>query len=955
MRRNQQNVAPSAAPTRSGLGSIACAVAFAAAGTDVVLAQTPTIGPEPAQSPQIATVSPQEVVVTGTRLGTSGFSSPTPVTAISPLEFQMKAATTMVDVMYDIPSLTPNQTTNSSVDVGASNFNLRNLGPTRTLVLVDGVRVEPTSVNGGFDINTIPTSLVKSMDIVTGGASAAYGSDAVAGVVNIALDTQLNGFRSNVDYGESQYGDSKTYNGSFAYGSSFASGSGHFVVAADYFTNDGVAGQDNRPWGKTLVGLVNNPSCPTQTTPGCYQNLILPNTVNSKISDGGVIVSPGPLQNIQFGPGGVPEPFRLGTNVGATFMTGGDGSQLGNFAFLSPAVDRKVAFAHASYDISENLSFWSEFRFARTTEHYYVIPNYDNGDIVITQQNAFLPPSIKAIMVADNIPSVMMGRANYDLGTFDDGFNVLYGLNNDFQGSAGVKGKFDLFRTTWSWDAVGQYSSNEFYTTLGQNRIAQNWLNSIDSLISPTTGQPICRVTLTNPNSGCVPVNLFGPNTITQAVRNYTTGTSYVDAMLTQALADLNFRGTPFTLWAGPLSMAFGGEFRRQTTDSTSDPISQESGWRAANAIPYSGAVNVDEGYFETDIPLAKDLPLIKAFDFNGAVRITNYSTSGLVDTWKVGANWSPTEEVRLRFTRSRDIRAPDLTELYQAGVLRTGGTITNPLTGVQSTISTLTSGNPNLVPEIGDTITTGVIYSPHWAPGANLSLDYWNIRLSGALGTVTPQQVVNNCFSGLTNYCSSIGYDSSNGLINYVASTEFNEQSFKTSGFDMEASEQFNLADLFPSLSGKVMLRALGTYVLHVINDNQGIILDSVGCVGVCDDPQLRIDLNGIYLKDPWIVSVTANWMGGGDYNTLYNSGTPAAEGGGSINDNHISGRLTVNTTVAYNISTAWQIYGKIENLFNVFPPYTPSTTLEPNAAFSTLYDRIGRTFTIGFKTDFE
>ena len=935
--------------------------AFVVSGVCFAGAANAQSGPsEPTPTPT------QEIVVTGSRIGTPGFETPTPVTEITPQQLEVKQLVSVVDLFADIPSLTPNQAQSNVVDVGLSTFELRNLGPTRTLVLVNGLRTEFTSVNGGFDVNTLPTSLIKHVDIVTGGASAAYGSDAVAGVVNITLDTQLNGLKANVGGGLSSYGDDGTRTASIAWGSEFAGGRGHIVLGGEYFEQAGVQPQDSRPWGASQMGIVANPKCTTITTT-CTELYIVRGVVPSEMTDGGVIVSAKTatgatstaLNNIQFGPGGVPQPFTVGGLAGSTYMIGGSGSTAQETMGLQAQIERENALMHAEYDITDNLNVWSQFVYARTSSYYPIVPNFSSGNITVTSANPFIPASILATMQANNITSLTMGRSNVDLAPVDYGRDLARGGDQDFDSALGIKDKFDVFGQTWSWDTSVQFDHNLYSNSIGQNEITQNYTYAIDSVANPAVngvpgvapGVPVCRSTLTNHTNGCVPLDVFGTNTVTPAVTAYVMGTAWDHAVLDMYDFEMNFKGAPFSTWAGPEAVAFGGEWRRQSTTSTDDPISAVGGFRNGNQSPYSGAYSVGEAYFEMDTPLAKDLPFAKSLDIDAAVRGTDYSNSGYVTTWKFGGNYSPDDNWRFRLTRSHDIRAPDLTELYQTGSLRNGGNVTNPSTGAQSIINTLTTGNPSLLPEIGDTITTGVVYTPTWARGFNTSFDYWHIRLTGAIAQQSTQQIINNCFAGQSQYCAAIQFSPTNGLIDQVESTQFNSQLLDTSGFDFEMAYRFKLNDVVPGWGGDLKLHMLGTYLLHYVTSGLGVSTDEAGCVGNCNLPSLRFTLNGIYIKDPWLVSLTGDYIGGGVIDQLYSGKYTTAQGGKTINDNNVSPRFYVNASVSYQLTDAWQVYGRVNNLFNISPPILPDTLGFQHELSGGLYDRIGTQFLVGFK----
>jgi iron complex outermembrane recepter protein len=885
----------------------------------------------------------QQVVVTGSRITRTGFETPTPETVISQAELQAKAFTNVTELVNDIPQLVPQVSYGGGItNTGYNSFNLRGLGATRTLVLIDGRRVADSSPLGGFDIDVLPAGLIKNIDVVTGGASAAYGSDAVSGVVNIQLDDQFEGFKTNVQAGETIYHDSKDLDANALYGTSFDSGRGHFVFAVDELTNDGATSQGTRPWGDQGYAILANPAYVAGSNNGQPRNLILPDTTLSKMTNGGVIVSPGPLQNIQFGPGGVPEPYYPGANAGGSFATGGDGGSFAPFANLSQAVHRTSAFTRVSYDVNDKLTVYADVLYARTSTFYDVIPNYDNGDIVITQQNAFLPASIRQTMVADNIQSVLMGRTNVDMGG-DNGMNQANGLNEVGRYAFGVKGKI---AGSWTWDAVIQYTGNHYYDPTGQNRLTQNWLNSIDSIISPTTGAPICRSTLTHPGNGCVPVNLFGPNTISPAVVDYVTGTSWEDSRQWQDYGGFNVQGEPVSDWAGPISVAMGAEARHEALHGDSDPISQMAGWRQGNPQPVAGSYDVKEGYLETVVPLAANLPGAKLLEFNGAVRETDYSTSGSVDTWKLGLNYKPVDDLRLRGTVSRDIRAPDINELFATRNQQITQ-VTDRTTNVTSNAQILTGGNPDLKPEIGKTITGGFVYTPAWLETFSASVDYYNITIDGAISTLPAQTVIDDCYQGQTSLCSNITRSPTTGLISSVFSSAFNAQQLKTNGFDIEAAYDWRLNTLFANAGGDIRFRYIATFVNELTTVVDGVATNTAGqptLQGTGGVPHWRMNLTSSYGNGPWTVTMLERWVQGGVYNSTYVQGI-------DINNNNVVGRFYTDLSVQYAATSQLAVYVKVNNLFNISPPIVPNSLTEPYTASSPFYDVLGTTWAVGFR----
>jgi outer membrane receptor protein involved in Fe transport len=261
------------------------------------------------------------------------------------------------------------------------------------------------------------------------------------------------------------------------------------------------------------------------------------------------------------------------------------------------------------------------------------------------------------------------------------------------------------------------------------NPITANFNNAVDAVVNPANNQIVCRSTLTNPANGCVPYNVFGTSKSTPASLAYIYGQSYQNITIKQDVVSGSLRGEPFSTWAGPVSIALGGEWRKAYAAATT-ALDQTNAFFLGNFRPSKGHYDVKEGFFETVVPLLKDKPFFREVDFNGAVRYTSYSLSGDVTSWKVGLTWDVDSQLRLRGTRSRDIRAPNLAELFQAGN-NLNQTINDPVLNRSYSVQQFASGNPNLAPEKADTTSAGIVYRPKWLPGFGISVDYFDIKIA--------------------------------------------------------------------------------------------------------------------------------------------------------------------------------------------------------------------------------
>lgn len=880
-----------------------------------------------------------EVVVTATGTHISGFDAPTPLTTVSSDDLKIKAVQRISDLIVDVPAFAANQNYGrSSVPIGTSNFDLRGLGTARTLLLLDGRRVAPTDPTGGIDSNIIPAGLIKSMEIVTGGASAAYGSDAVSGVVNIALNDRFEGVKSDFQYGRSTYGDVSSPAASLSVGHAFVDGRFHVVGALDYYENHGQLSQSSRPWGRDSYGVITNPN-------GLPTRIVSPNVRFSQLTNGGVAALNNipALRGIQFGPGGTVLPFNYGTYVGTMFMIGGDGGTMAGDANVLPEIGRKAAFTRASFDINERLSVFADALYADIdaySDSAYAVSN--RAPLPIRIDNAFLPQQVRDIMTANGVTTFNMGRVVVEEGktnTTQDSKVQRYGL--------GIKGEIG---ETWHWDAAVQESINDYRREDGNNQIVRRYNLGIDSVINPATGQPICRALLNAPNStdpdiaNCVPINVFGEGSISREALNYFTGTAVLDSRQKQTLVSANLDGTLFQTRAGYVSLAVGAEYRKDGIAAASDPISQASGWFAVNSKPLSGDVNVKEGYAEVVVPLLRDKPLGFLLDVNGAVRITDYSTSGQVTTWKTGINYSPTPDLRFRGTLSRDIRAPSINELFSGQNQFVTALVDPRPSGGNPTVVQLTGGNPNLTPETSKAYTVGVVYQPAFAQSLRMSLDYYSFDITDAIVSLNGQQFLDGCFKfNQQQLCDAITIE--NNVITRVASTLINAAQSKTSGFDAEIG--YNM----PLGVGKMDFRLLGTFVdklTTTINNKTTDIVGQLGSESAGGIPKWRFVASARYSRPAsFAAGVLVRYVHSGVYRTDFIDGV-------DIDDNHMPSRTYVDLDFSKYFGDSLELYAKVNNVFNIDPPAAPNPITEPNYNGGFFHDRIGRYFKLGARYSF-
>jgi iron complex outermembrane receptor protein len=904
------------------------------------------------------------IVVSGTRLGSSGFQAPTPVTVLGEATIGQRAPTTIAEIINELPSFrqsannTQNQRGNGNG--GQNRVDLRGLGDVRTLVLVDGKRFVPTNLTGTIDINLIPTAMVDRIEVVTGGASAAYGSDAVSGVVNFILKDSLEGVVGSAQYGISNEGDNKEPGISLAAGSSFSEGRGHIIIGGDFNDNKGVGTLYTREWGRKQPCLVSfgalaaRGASPAQG----YGN----NCTYSTQSDG-ALINTGPLKGTAFGPGGTPFAFQYGT-VYSNLMLGGqggpDGNPFGNWLVRAPN-RRYTGMFKVSYEVSDALSLYSSFNFARI-EGDGLSSYHQAAALIVPITNPFIPASVRTQMVANNLTSITVGRYETQLGGYR-----LRATNTIARGVFGAKGKLDG-GGNWAYDIYYEHGNTDGHQRIFTNIFEGNYLAATYVVTDPATGQPACGPLTTNPNltaarraqvlPGCVPFNIFGRESPSEAAKAYITYEGNNHTHYTEDNVSANITGEPFSTWAGPVSFAAGFDHRYDRAYSKADEFGASLVALSNNGSTYSGGVKINEGYAELGVPLIRDASFSKSLDVNGAIRRTHYSTSGSVTTWKLGAVWEPIDALRLRVTRSRDIRAANITELF---VLRNVGitaSFLNPINNRTGPINTITGGNPSLQPEVASTWTAGVVFQPNWAwaQGFRASVDYFDVNIKGVIASVAAADIASRCAQGLPEYCALIVFDSSPSGISTISVTPANLNRLVTKGFDIEADYRTSL-DAF-GLPGKLSIRTLNTITTDLTTIDAVLTTNRAGSGALGGVPR-------------WTSNTTLSYQLGRLTNTLQLKYTSAIRGDASlfgptdvgynpaltnsINVNHFPAAAYVNYTVQYDLlnedNRSLQLFALVNNVFNKDPA---DFAIVAFASGGNPYDVIGRTFKAGVRFKF-
>jgi outer membrane receptor protein involved in Fe transport len=952
-------------------------------------AQPPAEDAGPPATAGEAEASGNDVIVTGSRLGRTGFTTPTPVTVVGEAQIERQGASNISQILNEIPAFraqsTPSTTAIFVSNLGAATADLRGLGGNRTLVLVDGRRVVAATVAGGsftpanmVDLNLVPASLLSRVEVVTGGASAAYGSDAVAGVTNLIINRDLRGFRGTVQYGQADEGDTEEYLVSLAWGTRFSDDRGRFIIGAEYVNNKGAGDCYSRDWCAENYNTVSNPfvagSTTTRVIAGQAATLILPNARTATASLNGLVIN-GPLRGTEFNPNGTTFLHNYGVYGGAgLFQSGGGDPVLPFYQFfpLSAPSERINIFSNLNYDLSSELNVFIQGSFGRVEGDILGASRRDispAGSYQIQRDNAFLPASVRALMAPGQ--TLPFGRIWNDIGPQQGHVE-----RETYRGVAGFTWRAASNLTLDGYYQYGQtnYSQRGYNTTV--NSRMGFAIDSVDQGLFQTgvaNGNIVCRATLPGAAfraaaAGCVPLNPFGAGASSAAARDYVTETAMQDTTLKQHVVALTLRGDLFEAWAGPLSFATGVEYRRDSVSSVTDAISAANDFHTSPGGGITGghrSLSVKEGFVELGLPLFRDTELGSA-NLNGAVRVTDYSNSGTETTWKIGGDWQITDFLRLRGTRSRDIRAPNLFELYGAPQ-SSFQTVDDPQNGgARGLYPTLLSGNAALVPEVADTWTAGAVVTARMGGAGTLraSLDWFDISLDGAITTLGAQTIVTRCFQGNAALCNFVTRNGA-GIITSITNPNLNINTLITRGWDVELDYTLPLSALGVNNGDTLNFRVLGTFVKDLITvDITGTAIDRAGQngSGVSQPsglPDYAINAYLTYQGSRFSGQIQLRHISSGVFQAT-NIGPHQAGYSpllpNSVSDNYIAAVTYVNLNAQYTIwergEQQIQLFGVVNNLFDKDPPNDIPSSFGPTN--NVLYDVVGRYYRAGVRFSF-
>ncbi|WP_206239097.1 TonB-dependent receptor domain-containing protein [Novosphingobium terrae] len=942
----------------------------------VAVAGTAAAQPQQADAPAAAqdaaplapAVPDKDIIVTGSRTVKNGDASPTPVTVVTTENLTNLRPTSITESINTLPVFSgsrgafSNPGASGGVSGGngnAAQLNLRNLGGQRTLVLLDGRRVPPTSFTNIVDADVIPQLLVKRVDTVTGGVSAVYGSDAVSGVVNFITDTKFEGLKMQAQAGISQLGDDPSQEAAIAFGKKFADGKGHFEASYEFRNDSGIDSRASRSWlNRPVVTGAGTAASPyTLTT----------NTTISTSPFGGRINGCGTgcaLAGQYFGANGVLSAFNNGTaSNSAGVQSGGAGGYYDNS--LKAATRQHQIYARFDYDLTDDIHafFVGSGNFKHNTS-FGSAYQLGTGETYSTG-NAFLSPAYASQMTGSTftMSSILAeaGRPRYDSDT------------RQLMFTAGLEGKIGS-KYDWSLSYV---RGDSRLTTVISNDLNQQKLSAALDAVNVNGVATCYAATQANTAAAyanCSPLNLFGPSAASAASLAYIMDTTRYVASTGQHDVNASISGSPFSTWAGEVTTALSGEWRMQSfsATSTSTPTMYAnctnlryncSSSTTLDNITLPSNPHVSQSVWEVageaNVPLVKDARFFRDLSVNLAARYTKYNTVGAYWTWKIGGDWKVSHELRFRGTISRDIRAPTLNDLYATqSVVPVSNQDLLGKTPTGTLVPSVNLSNPNLTAEIGKTWTAGFVYKPDFIRGFSLAVDYYNIKISNAITTVqgfqpSTQQGCNT--GGISLYCNLIQRDPTTGAVTAWYVQPINLSKITTYGVDFEANYATHIGN------HAFNLRGLTAWQPHIRYIQPG--------VAVIDQGDVAFGSNGLTASPSWRITGTASFNVTQAFrldaiyrwrNSMKLWGDPTvvwAPGQGTVG---AFGQLGLNASFSFDAMSAGkgEFFVNVQNLFDAKPQAinAPGTSTGPGGfgGWAMTDDPVGRYFTAGVRLKF-
>ena len=969
-------------------------------------AQTPSASSQSAATAD-PTPGPADIVVTGSRIKRQEVDSATPIAVVGSAAIQAQGITNVQDItqklpQVGIPGLSKTNSNFLTGGNGVATINLRNLGDARTLVLVNGRRFVPGVAGlGVVDVNDIPADFVDRIEVVTGGGSAIYGSDAVAGVVNFVLKDSFDGITVRAQNNISQRGDNKSFSGSITGGLKFGSDDRGSVIAnVTYTKDDGLFSRDRDISSQDCLFLC-GPSGYSSTPP--QGRFVLQGS------------SPAILRTAS---GAATNTFTFApdNSVINGFSPAANGYNRNGQRRISTPVERYLAAASAKYELADHVTAFVEGTYAKTKSSAQIEPNPFGAGANISgavlplgysTDNPFIPAAVAAAIAARNsdgnpandITSISFARRQSEI------YNRITTNDRDtFRVAGGFRGDLS---DKWNYEVSAVYGQLKDRTVTEDVDLAK-YAFALDA-VRDATGNIVCRSAAARA-AGCVPLNLFGFNSASPASAAYVRSAvpRSEDIKNTEFVGSGSLSGSLIKLPYGDVKIAVGAEYRREKSVDKFDELTnlgQNSGNQLTDTI---GSFNVKEAFGEISIPLLSDIRFAESLSLQGAARYSDYSTIGHVFSWNAGAEYSPFDGIRLRGNYAIANRAPNIGELFSAAS-QTFPSVTDPCNGITATtgggvyaaacraipavakaianngsftytqaelqgVTGFDGGNRDLTKEKGRTITLGGVLTPSFLRGFSLTADYFDIKVTDAIGLVPRNTSIQQCLlTGLPQFCSNVLRNQTTGIIEVVNNQLINAAKLTTRGID------FNLRygrSLGLTADDRLDLSVLYTRTLSYKSqtDPSAPVDNGLGNLEYGEAFKHKATANLIYAAGPISFSWTGTYLSkmldspvaefdpAGTYAFLISQGLTPAEATNAVSHNNIKARFYHDVQVRARTGDRQQFefFVGVDNLFDRKPPvledgvFGNGSVVTGTTTAADVYDPFGRRFYAGFQVHF-
>jgi len=971
------------------------------------------IEPALAQDQAPADTEPmEEVTVTGSRILSTNLDSPSPIQSITSADIQDTGIVNVQDLLLKNPTMgTPLLSrTNSAFltsGVGIATVDLRNLGVDRTLTLVDGRRfVSGNPGSAAVDFNTIPTQFIERVDVLTGGASAVYGSDAVAGVVNVIYKKDFEGLTFDGQYGASAENDDQETQIGITFGTNTEDGRGNIMAHVGYTKQEPVYSRDRERSAidqiSTGAGVTGDPAELFDITRPFYSSFAPQGRIFTNTLPAGI--DPEVYNSFTYDANGNVIPWDTNGELGAA--TGFNRSQ---YRTIAVPVERYLFAGRGNFDFVENHGAFFEGTYASTKSNSIIEPFALGAEDIYPATGGQVPAEfdVDGTLVRNPIvPDVVFDNIEDNDGDglrdyyftkrlLDFGNRTLDVDRDTFRIVGGLQGSFASER--WHYEAFYAYGqTKEAQVTSGQVNVL-NFRNSLESIADVEdvdndgdTAEVICR----DANArlqGCVPINVFGFNSISPEAVDYIAAPGSLATFTSQRVIGINTTGELFDMPAGPFAIAAGYEYRKEFSSSEFDALTQ-AGLNAGNAIPPTrGEFDVNEFYIEADVPLLADKPFAEQLSLRAAVRTSDYSTVGNTLSWNAGFEWAPVSALRFRVIRALSTRAPNINELYSPpsqtfptgvqdpciGVTATG---TDPISvaclaapGVLDNINdpdqgdgefTLTQadvqgisgfdrGNADLEEEEGNSWTVGAVIQPEGAlENFDLTVDYYRIDIDNAITLRDRNFILSQCYGGGdTSMCQFVTRRPNPVGANNAGSIEFLDADITNAGGEFAEGIDLTLGyrqtlgpgDFKANLS---YTHVLDHYIIPLDGGDKDFIAGEVG------DSEDRAYLALSYDWNKFGVTMETTYLSAADLDDQFLAAFDLARGAAGV-----GAKTYVDLQIRFAPGDAYEIFAGANNLFDEEPPPIISglpadvTGTETDAG---TYDAIGRRWYAGVRMKF-